>query len=414
MYIKSKKIHYFDYASATPVDKRVFKAMKPFFAEEYGNPANLYSMGYEAKKAIVAATKKITDVLGCKSEELIFTASATESNNLAVIGTAQANRGQPSGSSPRAALRTRRAALGHRIPSIIVSNVEHKSVLAACDAIAKEGFEIVELKIEKNGLVDCDKLEKIIDDKTILVSIVYADSETGTIQPIKKIGKVIAEFRKKHTKNLPYFHTDAAQATNFLDINVNNLGVDLMTLSSPKIYGPKGMGGLYIRHETVIQPIILGGGQQFNIRSGTENVPGIVGFGEAFKIARGNTEKEQKRLASLRDRLELRVLKNIERATINGNQENRLPNFTNISIPDTDGETLILRLDNIGIVVNTGSACNSQNSEPSYILKAFGLPDNRINGSLRFTLGRHTTRKDVDYVIKTLPSIVKRLGKFSS
>ncbi len=387
-----KKIYYFDYASATPLDGRVFRLMKPFFTDEYGNSANLHSMGYRAKKAIAAATKNITDILGCKLEEFIFTASATESNNLAIMGTARANR-----------------SLGNKI---IISNVEHKSVLAACEAIAKEGFEIIELKIEKNGLIDCRKLEKAIDNKTILISITYADSETGTIQPIKEIGKVIAKSRKKHNENFPYFHTDAAQTANFLDIKVNNLGIDLMTLSSSKIYGPKGVGGLYIRRGLEIQPIIFGGGQQFNIRSGTENVPGIVGFGEAMRLVIKEKDEEWARLLKLRNKLESGASNSLDGVIINGNTEKRLPNFMNISILGIDGETAILHLDNNGIIANTGSACNSQTSEPSYILKAFGLSDKRIRSSLRFTLGRNTTQRDVDYAIKTLPPIIKKLRKF--
>lgn len=389
-----KKNHYFDYASTTPLDKRVFEAMKPFFTDVFGNPSSLYSIGQEAKKAMDIAIKKITDILGCKPEEFIFTASATESNNLALLGIARANK-----------------KLGNKI---IISNVEHKSILTASQALAKEGYEIVGLPINKSGLVNPAELAKLLDKKTILVSVIYADSETGTIQPIKKLGKVIAESRRKHNRATPYFHTDASQAANFLDINANNLGVDLMTLSAPKIYGPKGTGGLYLRHKIAIEPLIYGGGQQHNIRPGTENVPGIVGFGEAIEIALKDKSKEQTRLEKLRNKLEVGILEKIDKVFVNGNQSGRLPNFSNLSILGVDGETLLLYLDAQGIIVNTGSACNSRTSEPSYILGAFGRSDEYIRGSIRFTLGRKTTGKDVDYVLKNLPPIVKKLRGMSS
>ena len=361
-----KRIHYFDYASTTPLDRGVFEVMKPFFMDNYGNPSNLYSIGYEAKKALDVSTKKITNSLGCRPEEFIFTASATESDNLAIIGTARANK--------------------NRGNKIIVSNVEHKGIFSACEALKKEGFEIQELKIGKNGLVNVQDLINAIDDKTLIVSVAYADSETGTIQPINKIGKAIKEYRDKNKTSLPYFHTDAAQAVNYLDVNVNNLGVDLMTLSAQKIYGPKGVGGLYIRRGTTLQPLIYGGGQQFNVRSGTENVPGIVGFGEAMELTVKEGKKEAKRLSILRDKLQEGILKKVDRVLVNGNQEKRLPNFLNVSILDIEGEAMLLYLDNKGIIVNTGSACNSQSLEPSYILQAFGRPYEYIHGSLRFTL----------------------------
>ena len=389
----AKKIYYFDYASTTPLDKRVFGAMKPFFMEDFGNPSNLYSLGHRARKAVDAATKKITGILGCKPEEFIFTASATEADNLALLGIARANKN-----------------LGNKI---IISNVEHRGILAASQVLAKEGYEVAKLPIDKSGLVNPEKLAELLDEKTILVSITYADSETGTIQPIKKIGGLIAEFRRNRNRATPYFHTDAAQAANYLDITVNNLGVDLMTLSAQKIYGPKGVGGLYIRRGTAIQPIIYGGGQQHNIRAGTENVPGIVGFGEAMRIARKDKSKEWARLEKLRDKLENGIIERVDKVLVNGNQAKRLPNFTNLSILDIEGEAMLLYLDARGIIVNTGSACNSQTLEPSYILTAFGRPYEYIHGSLRFTLGRKTTEEDVAYVFKNLPPIVKKLRRMS-
>ena len=391
--MNKKKIYYFDNASTTPVDRRVLKKMLPYFSEDFGNPSNLYSIGHNAKKAIESATKKITDVLGCGAEELVFTGSATESDNLAIVGTARANKNY-----------------GNKI---IVSNVEHKGILLACEALKKEGFEIIELKIGKDGFVNTDELTNTIDSKTILISVAYVDNETGTIQPIKKISRTVKSYREKNKNNFPYFHTDAAQAANYLDINVNNLGVDSMTLSAQKIYGPKGIGGIYIKRGTPIQPIIYGGGQQFSMRAGTENVPGIIGFGEAMELAAKEGKKEAKRLAVLRDKLQEGILRKVDKVLVNGNQEERLPNFLNISILDIEGEAMLLYLDNKGIIANTGSACNSQTLEPSYILQAFGRPYEYIHGSLRFTLGRHTKEKDVDYTVKTLPIIVKKLRQIS-
>lgn len=388
-----KKTYYFDYASSTPLDKRVFAVMKPIFTDDYGNPSNLYSLGRQTKSILETSTKKITSVMGCKPSEFIFTASATESDNLAIIGTVRANKEK-----------------GNKI---IISNVEHKSVLAAAEALEKEGFEIQKIKISKDGLVDTEELAKMLDDKTVLVSITYSDSETGTIQPIKKIGKMIKEFRLKNNSPLPYLHTDAAQAANFLDINVNNLGVDLMTLSAQKIYGPKGIGGLYIRLGTAIQPIIYGGGQQNNIRSGTENIAGIAGFGEAMSLIKKENHKEYMRIARLRDKLEAGILKKIERVIVNGNPVHRLPNFLNVSILDIEGEAALLYLDNKGILINTGSACNSQTLEPSYVLTAFGRPYEYVHGSLRFTLGKYTTEKEIDYVLKVLPPLIKKLREIS-
>lgn len=388
-----KRIYYFDYASTAPLDKRVFKAMEPFFTESYGNPSNLDSMGRDAKKAVNAAAKKIVAALDCRPEEFVFTASATEADNLAVLGIAKANRRK-----------------GNKI---IISNIEHKSILSACEALAKEGFEILNLKIGKNGLISPDDMKRALDKNTILVSVACADSETGTIQPIKKLARTIMEFRRTGGRDIPYFHTDASQAANFLDINANNLGVDLLTLSSPKIYGPKGMAGLYVRRGTNIQPLIYGGGQQGNLRSGTENVPGIVGFGEAMEMARKKKTSEAARLGKLRDKLEKGVTVKIDRVLINGNKQARLPNFSNISILDVEGEAMILYLDKEGIIANTGSACNSQTLEPSYVLSAFGLPYEYIHGSLRFTLGRQTTEKNIDYLLKKLPPLVKKLRKIS-
>ncbi|MEY4731637.1 MAG: cysteine desulfurase [Candidatus Parcubacteria bacterium] len=388
-----KKMVYFDYAATTPLDPRVFAAMKPHFAEGFGNPANLYGLGRDARYAIADATKKIEAALGCRASEFVFTGSATESDNIALQGIARANKDAGD--------------------TIIVSNVEHKGILAVTQALAKEGFTIVELPVGTDGLVRPEDLERVLNERIVLVSITSADSETGSLQPIAELGAVIKAFRDAHQRSTPYFHTDASQAALYQDLQVDSLGVDLMTLSAHKLHGPKGVGGLYVRRGVKIVPIIFGGGQQGRLRSGTENVPGIVGFGEAMAIAQAERERESARIAKLRDKLEQGIFARIPKVVLNGHPTRRLPNFLNVSILDIEGEAMLLYLDESGILVNTGSACNSESLEPSYVLMALGRPYEFIHGSIRFTLGKGTTEADIDYVLRELPGIVKILRRVS-
>jgi len=385
------KIFYFDYASTTPLDPRVFKAMRPYFLNSFGNATNLYKLGRDAKIAVENALDKISSVLGCSSREFIFTGSATESDNLAIFGVARANR-----------------EFGNKI---IISNVEHKGILSACEALAKEGFEIHKLEVDRNGLIDLKEFEKKLDAKTILVSITYADNETGTIQPIKEIAEIIKNFRVKNSKILPYFHTDTTQAAPYLNLDVENSGVDLMTLSAHKIYGPKGIGGLYVRKGTNMKAIIFGGSK--GLRPGTENIPGIVGFGEALLLTEKCKNKEYHQVKKLRDKLQNGIIKSIPKVVLNGHPEKRLPNFLNISILDVEGESLLLYLDEKGICANTGSACNSESLEPSHVITALGRPYEYSHGSLRFSLGKHTTASSINYVLKHLPGIVGKLRQIS-
>jgi cysteine desulfurase len=398
----SKKTAYFDNASTTPLKKEVFQAMLPYFKEEFGNPSNLYSLGRSAKQAIAGATDRISAVLNCRPDEFIYMGSATEADNMAIAGVARANK-----------------KYGNQI---IISSVEHKGILSVCMALEKEGFKIVELPVDKNGMVSLDALKKAINEKTILISITMADSETGTLQPIKKISEIIKMEHASRSKrsNIPYsalhtplFHTDASQASTYSDIDVEKLGVDLLTLSAHKMGGPKGIGGLYIRRGTSIEPIIYGGGQQGRLRSGTENVPAIVGFGEAISLNARNKKLGGARIAKLRDRLERGIFRLITKVRLNGHHAKRLPNFLNVSILDIEGEALLLHLDELGIIVNTGSACNAENLKPSYVLRALGNPYEFVHGSIRFTLGETNTIEDVDRVLKYLPDIVKRLRKIS-
>jgi len=420
--MKSKLV-YFDNASTTPIDERVFKAMLPYFKKEYGNPSNLYEMGRNAKRAIQEATEKIAKVLHCRPDEFIFTGSATEADNLAIAGVARANK-----------------EFGNKI---IVSSVEHKGILAVCENLKKEGFEIVKLPVGKDGIVDLEYLKKELDDKTILVSVTMADSETGTLQPIFEIAKIISNFKNRQISNSkfsrflntkiedprfckaksgqipngkmakPFFHTDASQAASYLNADVQKLGVDIMTLSAHKMHGPKGSAGLYVKSGVKVNPIIFGGGQQGKLRSGTENVPAIVGFGEAFELNQKQKKSRIAKLKKLRDKLEAGIFKSIPKVILNGHSKNRLPNFLNISILDVEGEALLLYLDELGIMVNTGSACNSESLEPSYVLTAIGNPYEFVHGSIRFSLSSDNTVEEVNYVLKNLPKIVAKLRKIS-
>jgi cysteine desulfurase len=385
--------YYFDYAATTPLEPRVFRAMRPYFSKEFGNPGSIHDAGRKAKEAIEKASARIASILHCRPQEFIFTGSATEADNLAVFGIAEANK----------------KAGG----KIIISAIEHKAVLASCNALAEKGFEIVRLKVDKTGLVDPADVARFLNSKTILVSIIYADNETGTIQPIREIAKAIKKFRAKNNSVLPYFHTDASQAAQYCDINVEKLGVDLMTVSSHKLYGPKGIGGLYIRRGIKTKPMIFGGGQQNNMRSGTENTPSIVGFAEALALAGKNKNKECVRVEKLRNELEQGIFKLIPKVVLNGHPQKRLPNFLNVSILDIEGEAALLYLDQKGICASTGSACDSQTLEPSHVILALGRPYEYAHGSLRFTLGKYTTQESVRYLLKHLPPTVKKLRQMS-
>jgi cysteine desulfurase len=294
---------------------------------------------------------------------------------------------------------------------IIISALEHKGVMAVGDALEKEGFEIIRIGVGKDGMVDIEEIRKNLNDKTAIVSITMADSETGTLQPIAEISQIIKDFRKD--KSLPYFHTDASQASVYGDIDVGRLGVDMMTMSAHKLHGPKGIGGLFVKKGIRLTPLIYGGGHQGKLRSGTENVPAIVGFGEAIRLNEIHKKKDSNKIARLRDMLEQGIIKSIPKVLINGNPKRRLPNFSNVSILDIEGESLLLELDEHGIMINTGSACNSESLEPSYVLSAMGNPYEFVHGSIRFTLGPESNERQVKHVLKHLPKIVERLRRIS-
>jgi len=383
----TKKI-YLDYAATTPVDPRVVKEMIPYFTEKFGNTMSIHSFGQEAKQALEESREVVAGLMGAKSSEIIFTGSATESNNLALKGIALARRSHGGG--------------GH----IIISSIEHPCVMESAKWLETQGFEITRLPVDKYGLIDPEEVKKAIKKETILVSIIHASNEIGTIQPIEEIGKICRE-------RGVYFHTDAAQSFGKIPIDVNKMKIDLLTASSHKMYGPKGVACLFVREGTKIEPLLHGGGHEAGLRSSTVNVGAIVGFAEACKIAKKEMGKETERLTKLRDKLIKGILAKIPDSYLNGHPQKRLPNNVNFWFEFVEGESMVIQLDLMGIAASTGSACSSAKLEPSHVLLAIGLKPEEAHGSLRLSLGRWITEKDINYVLKVLPGIIKKLRRIS-
>jgi len=380
---------YLDYAATTPCDPKVAKAMSGFLKKDFGNPSSIHNFGQKASMAIGGAREVLAEFLGCESEEIVFTGSATEADNLAIFGVVKAAKVAQ--------------------PHLITSQIEHPAVLESCRALAGQGAQVTYLSVGKDGVVEIAELKKALKPNTVLVSIMYANNEVGTVQPIAEIAEVI---KKTNPKTL--FHTDAVQAVNFLDCDVKKLGADLLTLSGHKIYGPKGVGALYIKKGTPIEPIIYGGGHERGLRSGTENVAGIVGLGQAIKEIQNPKSKIQNiRIRQFRDKLIKTILKIIPASRLNGSLAQRLPNNVNISFDGAEGEAIVVALDQKGIAASTGSACSSGSLEPSHVLLALGLSEEVAHGSLRLTLGKYNTAKDVEKVIKVLPIVIQKLRKIS-
>ncbi len=378
---------YLDHAATTYVDPRVKEVMDKYFSGEFGNPGSFNYVGLIAKEALDNARKTVADILGAKEREIIFTGSGTESINLAIKGLARARKSKGK--------------------HIITTNAEHHAVLETCEYLKdEEGFDVTFLDVDRYGMVSAEQVEKAIKDDTILITIMYANNEIGSVNPIKEI----ADIAKKHRV---IFHTDACQAAGYLDINAKELGVDMMTINSSKLYGPKGVGALYMRSGLVIKPIIHGGGQESGLRSGTENVPGIVGFAKALEIAQEEREKEVARLTYLRNKMIKGIMDTVPKTMLNGHPEKRLPNNVNISFLDIEGEALLLYMDEKGIHASSGSACTSKTLDPSHVIIATGVPYEVAHGSIRFTLGKRTTEEDIDFVISVLPEIIKKLRMIS-
>jgi len=378
---------YMDHSATTPLDPQVLQAMLPFFSEKFGNASSLHSFGLEAKQALEDSRERVAKLLGADPEEIVFTSGGTESDNLALKGTARRNR-----------------ELGRHI---ITTQMEHPAILETCRKLEKEGYEVTYLPVTSEGLVEPAALEAAIRPDTILISVMHANNEVGTIQPIEEIGRIAAE------KDI-YLHSDAVQSVGKIATDVNALGVDLLSLSAHKLYGPKGVGALYIRRGTKIESIVQGGGHERGLRSGTENIPGIVGLGRAAELCRERMNADGQKLTELSARLAGEVLEKIKDAWVNGSMKRRLPGSLNFGFKYVEGESLLLFLDSKGIAVSTGSACSSHKLEPSHVLLSLGLKPEECHGSLRITMGRSNTEEEVDYVAECIVEAVDRFRGISA
>ncbi len=384
---------YLDHAATTPLDEMVLEKMQPFFSDIFANPSSFHSPGLEAKRAVDEARQSIAARLNAHADELVFCSGGTESDNLAILGLVRAEKS--------------------KAKHVITTAIEHPAVLEPLKHLEKNGeIELTILPVDKYGLVKVEDVEAALRPSTVLVSVMYANNEIGTIQPIADIGRAILKWRKANKTPFPYLHSDACQAAGALDLDVEKLHVDLLTLNGSKIYGPKGVGLLFVRRGVTLEPIVFGGGQERGARSGTENVPGIIGLAAALGIAQAGKEKENARLTKLRDRLAEGLLK-IPKTRLNGHPTDRLPNSVNVSFMDIEGEAAVLYLDAQGIYCSTGSACASSSLDPSHVILATGVSYEAAHGSLRFTLGRSTKPADIDYVLKTIPGIVEKLRHMS-
>ena len=377
---------YFDNAATTKLDEKVLEEMLPYMKEYYGNASSIYKLGRESKKAIEESREKIANILNCKPSEIYFTAGGSESDNTAIKGIAHfyKNKGN----------------------HIITSKIEHPAVLETCKELEKEGFEVTYLSVDENGLISLEELKDSIKANTILISIMFANNEIGTIQPIKEIGKIAKD-------NDIYFHTDAVQAVGSMKIDVQELNIDSLSLSGHKFYGPKGIGALYVKSGVNFKKYISGGHQEKNKRAGTENVPGIVGIGKALELAYSSLEEHNKKIKELRDYYEEKIIEKIPYIKLNGDREKRLPGNSNISFRFIEGEGLLLNLDIKGICASSGSACTSGSLDPSHVLLAIGLPHEIAHGSLRISIGKYNTKEEIDYLIENLVEIVNRLREMS-
>jgi len=376
---------YFDNNATTKVAEQVLEEIKPLFCELYGNPSSMHTFGGQIGRRIRQAREQVARLLGCEPSEIMFTSGGTESDNAAIKGAL-------------AAAPNRR--------KIITTRVEHPAVLAVCRELENHGYTVVELGVDRQGRLELAELAEQIDDDTALVTIMYANNETGVIFPVEKIAELV-------TSKGSIFHTDAVQAVGKIPLNLSKSRIDLLSLSGHKLHGPKGVGALYVRKGTRLSPFMLGGHQEAGRRAGTENVPGIVGLGKACELAAENLEAENSKVKSLRDRLEDAILETCPDSRLNGDPENRLPNTSNISFEYIEGEAILLMLDKYGICASSGSACTSGSLEPSHVLRAMGVPFTAAHGSIRFSLSRYNTEKEVDYTIEKMPRIVNQLRELS-
>ena len=378
--------NYFDNAATTRTDDEVLKEMLPYFSQSYGNPSSIYKIGRENRKAVEEAREKVAKAINVEPNEIYFTAGGSESDNTAIRGIAYAYK--------------------QRGNHIITSKIEHPAVLETCKQLEKEGFEVSYIGVDEKGIVNLEELKNSIKETTTLITIMFANNEIGTIEPIKEIGKIAKE-------NNIIFHTDAVQAVGSVKIDVKEMNIDSLSLSGHKFYGPKGIGALYVKKSVRFQKFVNGGHKEKNKRAGTENVPGIVGLGKAIEVAYSNLEEHNKKIKELRDYYVEEVKKRIPYIKINGDMENRLPGNSNISFRFIEGEGLLLNLDLKGICASSGSACTSGSLDPSHVLLAIGLPHEIAHGSLRITIGKYNTKEEVDYLLNNLEEIVSRLRNMS-
>jgi cysteine desulfurase len=400
--MKNNKI-YLDYAATTPVDAEVLKTMLPYFSEEFGNASSLHSFGRNSADAVFNARLNLAHFFKCTGEEIVFTSGATESNNLAIKGVLRAynknNKKLPADERKK--------------PHIITTVFEHSCVLKTCQKLEKEKkIDLTYLPVYSDGVIKIADLEKAIRENTLLISIMYVNNEIGTVQPISQIGKLLAHINEQREEKI-IFHTDATQAVAYFDTNVKRLGVDLLSMSAHKIYGPKGVGMLYVKKGTKITQIQDGGAQEFALRAGTLNSAGIVGLGKAIEVLEKNKKKETKKIKELRDYLINKILKEVSNVRLNGSRSKRSPNNINLSFSDVEGESLLLYLDAGNIAASTGSACSSGSLNPSHVLLALGLKPEQAHGSLRISLGKYTTKKELIIFIAKLKKVLEKLRKVS-
>jgi len=379
------KTVYFDNNATTKVAEEVLAEMEPYFCQFYGNPSSMHTFGGQIGTKIRQAREQVAELLGCDPSEIVFTSGGTESDNAAINGTL-------------AAVPNKR--------KVITTRIEHQAVLAVCRELENHGYVVVELAVDKDGQLDLNELQENIDDDTALVTIMYANNETGVIFPVEKITEIV-------TSRGVIFHTDAVQAVGKIPLNLSKCHIDLLSLSGHKLHGPKGVGVLYVRKGTRLSPFMLGGHQEGGRRAGTENVPAVIGIGKACELAAKNIKEENDKIKQLRDKLEDAILEKCPDARLNGDKHNRLPNTSNISFEYIEGEAILLMLDKFGICASSGSACTSGSLEPSHVLRAMGVPFTAAHGSIRFSLSRYNTEEEVDYTIEKLPSIVNRLRRLS-
>ena len=396
---------YLDFNATTPVEPEVLDAMLPFFSTEFGNAASIHTFGQKSRAAVETAREKVAALIGARPQEIVFTSGGTESDNRAIFGVVlqpllQA-RSEVEGSVAHGAVRS-----GEIGRHIITTAIEHEAVLNACQALEKEGVAVTYLPTDQEGQIDLEELRRAIRPETILITVMHANNELGTIQPLEEIGRLAAEADV-------YLHTDAVQSAGKIPIDVNALGVDLLSLSGHKLYAPKGIGALYVRGGTRLRQLLYGGHHQRGFRPGTENVAGIVGFGKAAEIARKSLRETAQRVSTLRDKLEQGLLHRVPQSRVNGGAAPRTPNTANLVFPGVEGEALLIALDLRGLACSTGAACSSGAVEPSHVLTAIGLPPEDARASLRFSLGRHTTSADLDFALNVVPAAVAQLRELS-